>query len=163
MSRLKQTYASEGFFGIGIYHPEIEENIGTLWRTAYILGASFIFIIGKRFKKESSDVTHSWSKIPLYIHDDFSSFLKSLPYSTQLIGIEMHEHSTALHQYVHPTRAVYLLGSESAGLPENILNQCHALISLPGNFSLNVATAGSIVIYDRIGKIPSPLPLRTLL
>ena len=29
MSRLKQSYASEGFFGIGILNPELEENIGT--------------------------------------------------------------------------------------------------------------------------------------
>ena len=162
MSRLKQTYASEGFFGIGILNPEIEENIGTLWRSAYIMGASFIFTIGsKKFKKQSSDVTHAWNKIPLYIHQEFDEFYQSLPYSTQLVGVEMCEHSTSLHSFKHPLRSVYLLGSESCGLPENVINKCHAIVSLPGNFSLNVASAGSILIYDRVSKVPTSLPNRS--
>lgn len=162
MSRLKQTYASEGFFGIGILNPEIEENIGTLWRSAFIMGASFIFIIGgNKFKKQSSDVTHTWSKIPLYMHRDFETFYQSLPYSTQLIGVEMCEASTPLNNFKHPLRSVYLLGSESCGLPENVIEKCHSIVSLPGHFSLNVASAGSILIYDRISKVPAALPTRS--
>lgn len=161
MSRLKQTYADEGFFGVGILHPELDENIGTLWRSAFIMGASFIFTISTRkFKKQSSDVTQTWNKIPLYLHQDFDQFYQSIPYSTQLIGVEMNENSTSLSSFRHPLRSIYLLGSESTGLPENIINKCHSLISLPGNFSLNVATAGSIVLYDRISKIPTVLPNR---
>jgi tRNA G18 (ribose-2'-O)-methylase SpoU len=161
VSRLKQTYASEGFFGIGIFNPEQQENLGTLWRSAYILGASFIFTIGrKKFIKESSDVTHAWNKIPLYLYKDFDEFYRSLPYSTQLVATEMHEHSESLECFEHPARAIYLLGCESSGLPESVLNRCHKLVRLPGNFSLNVAVAGSIMIYDRIAKIPTNLPSR---
>lgn len=161
MSRLNQLYAAEGFFGIGIYHPEQKENLGTLWRSAYIMGASFIYTIGKsKFIKESSDVTHAWNKIPLYLYDTFDSFYASLPYSTQLVATEMHKNSINLKDFSHPLRAVYLLGCESSGLPTNIIERCHKLVSLPGNFSLNVATAGSILIYDRISKIPTSLPAR---
>lgn len=161
MARLNQCYTSEGFFGIGIYHPENKENLGSLWRSAYIMGASFIFTIGKsKFIKESSDVTHAWNKIPLYIHPHFDHFYSSIPYSTQLIGVEMHEKSIAVREFEHPQRAVYLLGCESSGLPSKIVDRCHQLVSLPGNFSLNVASAGSILIYDRINKIPTALPSR---
>jgi tRNA(Leu) C34 or U34 (ribose-2'-O)-methylase TrmL len=162
VSRLKQNYATEGFFGIGVLHPEIEENIGSLWRSAYIMGASFIFTISStKFKKQSSDVTHSWNKIPLYVHHTFEDFYQSLPYSTQLIGVEMAQHSTDLSKFQHPLRAVYLLGSESCGLPQNVIQRCHSIVSIPGNFSLNVAASGSIVIYDRISKIPSCMPNRS--
>ena len=161
MSRLNQIYASEGFFGIGIYHPEKQENLGSLWRSAYIMGASFIFTVGKnKFVKESSDVTHAWNKIPLYVHSDFDNFYRSLPYSTQLIGVEMHENAIAIKDFEHPQRAVYIMGCESSGLPSSVLDRCHKLVSLPGNFSLNVASAGSILIYDRISKMPTSLPLR---
>lgn len=161
MARLNQIYASEGFFGIGIYHPEQQENLGSLWRSAYILGASFIFTIGKnKFVKESSDVTHAWNKIPLYTHTDFDGFYDALPYSTQLIGVEMHEDAIAVNHFEHPHRAVYLLGCESSGLPSKVINRCHKLVSLPGNFSLNVATAGAVLLYDRITKIPALLPAR---
>jgi len=44
-----------GFFGIGIQNIKTESNIGTLWRSANILGADFIYTIGKRYKKQSSD------------------------------------------------------------------------------------------------------------
>lgn len=40
----------KGFFGIGVYQIKRSENIGTLWRSAYILGASFIFTIEKNTK-----------------------------------------------------------------------------------------------------------------
>lgn len=161
MSRLNQNYASEGFFGIGIYHPEQQENLGSLWRSAYIMGASFIFTIGRnKFIKESSDVTHAWNKIPLYLYDNFENFYSALPYSTQLVAAEMHSKSVAIKEFEHPQRAVYLLGCESSGLPDKVIERCHKLVSLPGNFSLNVATAGSILIYDRITKIETSLPSR---
>ncbi|MFV1872286.1 MAG: TrmH family RNA methyltransferase [Oleiphilus sp.] len=53
-----------------------------------------------------------------------------------------------------------LLGAESSGLPNKVFERCHSLIKLPGEFSLNVASAGSIVIYDRVSKIPTTLPVR---
>jgi tRNA G18 (ribose-2'-O)-methylase SpoU len=160
MTRLKQQYEADCFFGIGILNSESEENIGTLWRSAHILGAAFIFTIDKRYKKQSTDVTRSWTKIPLYHYENFEEFIRALPYDTQLVGVEMGEASVAIDEFEHPPRGVYLLGCESIGLPMKAIKACHSLISLPGNFSLNVATAGSIVIYDRISKIKTRLPVR---
>lgn len=57
-------------------------------------------------------------------------------------------------------RAVYLLGNESSGLPKDILAGCVSTVALPGHFSLNVAVAGSIVLYDRVSKLGSRLPER---
>lgn len=142
----------ESFFGIGIYQPKTSHNIGTLWRTAYILGASFIFIIDGKYKHQHSDTAKSWSKIPFFRYSDMEHFYKSLPYSTQLVGIELNEKSQSICTFAHPLRAAYLLGAEDNGLPEKVLNRCHHLVKLPGTSSLNVAACGSIVIYDRIQK-----------
>lgn len=35
-----------GYFGIGVYHSKNADNIGTLWRSAAIFGADFIFTNG---------------------------------------------------------------------------------------------------------------------
>ena len=43
---------SPGYFGIGIYQAKRFENVGVLWRGAYQLGASFIFTIGKRYRRQ---------------------------------------------------------------------------------------------------------------
>ncbi|MEO0414243.1 MAG: RNA methyltransferase [Verrucomicrobiota bacterium] len=160
MARLKQTYQSQGFYGMGIYYSSGEFNIGTLWRSAFILGASYIYTIGRAYKRQTSDVTNSWSRIPLYHYSDFDHFRESIPFSTQLIGVELCENATPLEQFEHPKRASYLLGSESTGLPQEILQHCQSVISLPGNFSLNVAVAGSIIAHDRVIKNGATLPER---
>lgn len=152
-SRVKNTFPGQGFFGIGIMHSGQEVNIGTLWRTAYIMGASYIFTIDKKYKAQSSDVTKAWTKIPLYHYESFEEFKENLPFSTRIVALELCEDSHDIVEYSHPERAVYLLGNEQSGLSKSILEQCHQVVALPGNFSLNVAVAGSLVIYDRLSKL----------
>ena len=56
-----------------------------------------------------------------------------------------------LTDYVHRESAVYLLGAEDHGLTNEALAACHDLVTIPcpSPFSMNVAVAGSLVIYDR--------------
>lgn len=143
----------ERYFGIGIFQPKTKENIGTLWRTAYIYGASFVFIIGRKYKPQASDVTKTWSRIPLFQYETVDAFLESMPYSCKLVGLEQTERSVPIHAYEHPARAVYLLGSETNGLPNRLIDKCHDIIQLPGEKSLNVAVAGSITVFDRVNKL----------
>ena len=144
--------SEESFFGIGVYEPKTSHNIGTLWRSAFILGASYIFIIGGKYNHQGSDTSKAWSKIPFFKYDNFDHFYESMPHSTQLVGLEMGENVTQLSTFEHPPRASYLLGAEDNGLPVSIVNRCHHLVKLPGKSSLNVAVTGSIVIYDRLSK-----------
>ena len=142
----------ESFFGIGVFAPKTSHNIGTLWRTAYILGASFIFIIDGKYNHQTSDTSKTWSKIPFFKYENFDHFYDSMPHSTQLVGLEMGEDVKPLEIFEHPPRASYLLGAEDNGLPKEIAARCHHLVKLPGKSSLNVAVTGSIVIYDRLSK-----------
>jgi len=160
MARLKQKYESNGFFGIGALHIADEENLGTLMRSAFILGASFIFTVDKKYKPSSNDVTKAWSKISLYHYESFDDLLKNIPHSTQLVGVELSEEATPIGDFEHPTRAIYLLGSENVGLPPKVLNRCHSQLVLPGNFSLNLAVAGSIVAHHRYQQLGGILPKR---
>jgi tRNA G18 (ribose-2'-O)-methylase SpoU len=153
-----KTIHNQGYFAIGIYRGKTEHNIGTLWRTAYILGASYIFTIEKRYKKQTSDVLKTWARIPMFHYRTMDDFLKSIPYDCRLVGVEMTETSEFLSDFQHPKRAIYLLGAEDEGLPQEIIESCHYLIQLPGNNSLNVAVAGSIVLHDRVSKIPCNFP-----
>jgi tRNA G18 (ribose-2'-O)-methylase SpoU len=153
-----KTKNTQGYYAMGIYRHKTEHNIGTLWRSAYILGASYIFTVGKKYKKQSSDVVRTWSRIPLFHYDEFEDLLNNIPYDCRLVGIEIDENAIELAAFEHPKRAIYLLGSEDCGLPEEIKEKCHFLVRLPGNSSLNVAVTGSIVLNDRVAKIPAILP-----
>jgi len=158
MSRVRDQYESQGFFGIGIVNNSDELNIGTLWRSAYILGASFIFTVDRKYQPQGSDVTRAWNRIPLYHYRDIDELKSHLPRAAPLIGVEFCDDAVSLASFSHPHRAVYLLGNEQIGLSPRIVSACHTLVSLPGNFSLNVAVAGSIVMYDRVSKVPPRLP-----
>lgn len=149
-----------GYSAIGILYHKRSYNIGTLWRSAYILGASYIFTVGTKYKKQTSDVLKTWSRIPLFHYDDFDTFRKNIPYDCRLIGIELSDRAVPLKDFQHPKRAIYLLGAEDSGLPDKVLEQCHEVIQLPGNYSLNVAVTGSIVLNDRIQKLDVKLPER---
>ena len=143
-----------GYFEIGIYQSKTPVNLGTLWRSAYQLGASSIFIIGNRFplkyvNAQTTDILHTYKHIPLRQYTDFKHFLSSKPIDCSLIGIEIT--GCSLTTYKHPERAVYILGSEDKGLPSEILEQCDYTLGLKSvrTESYNVAIAGSIVMYHR--------------
>jgi len=145
-----------GFFGIGIQNTKTELNVGTLWRSASIMGASFIFTIGRRYKRQSSDTMESWKHIPLYHYESFEDFYPSIPYDCQLIGVELDERSIPVSDFKHPERCIYLLGAEDNGLTKEAMTRCHKLVQLPGDYCMNVAVAGSIVMYDRVAKLRKP-------
>ncbi len=75
-----------------------------------------------------------------------------MPYSTQLVAVGMGESATPIVEFEHPDRTIYLLGNEISGLPPQVVEQCQAVIKLPGEYSLNVAVTGSIVMHDRMSK-----------
>ncbi len=138
-----------GFFEIGIYFPRNTTNIGTLWRSAYQLGAAGIFTIGRPYRRQTSDTARTPFEIPLRHYETFDDFLSTRPFGAVLVGIEMG--GRPLAQFRHPERAVYLLGSEDAGLGEKILTRCNEVISIEAvnSLSYNLAVAGSIVMYHR--------------
>ena len=141
-----------GYFGIGIFHGKTETNIGTLWRSAAILGADFIFTIGRRYKQQCSDTMKAPRHIPLYNYKDYDDFFAHVPYDCPVVAVELSDNNIPLKKYVHPERCIYLLGAEDYGLPESVLNRCRETVQLIGNYCMNVATAGSIVMYDRAVK-----------
>ena len=142
----------KGYFGIGIINGKTESNIGTLWRSAKIFGADFIFTVGRRYQRQCSDTTKAPLHIPLYHYHDFDDFYSHIPYDCQLVGVELDERSIGMKHFVHPRRCIYLLGAEDRGLPERALAKCLHIVQLPGEHCLNVSVAGSIVMCDRIVK-----------
>ena len=153
-----QTINKKGYCAIGVYRGKTEHNIGTLWRSAFILGAAYIFTVENKYKKQSSDVVRAWSRIPLFHHKTFDDLLNNIPHDCRLVGVEIDYRAEWLHEFEHPKRAIYLLGAEDTGLPEEVKAKCHFLIKLPGNTSLNVGVTGSIVLHDRATKVPTDLP-----
>lgn len=138
------------YFGLAIYHPKKVTNWGSLVRTANLMNCSFIAAIGPRYPIQASDTLKTHRHIPIFEYKTLAEFKKHcIPYDCQLVGIELDDRAKDLKSFTHPQRAVYLLGAEDHGLPQNIIRECHHLVKLEGRYSMNVAVAGSIVLYHR--------------
>ena len=151
MSKLEPM--TSGYFSIGVYHPKTEINVGTLWRSAYLLGAAYIFTIGRRYELQSSDVWNTSIRIPMFHYDTFGSYKQGLPVGCRVVAIEMG--GKPLKTFHHPNICSYLLGAEDHGIPDNVLDKCYTKASIDSNFkslSYNVSVAGSLVMYDRFCK-----------
>ena len=81
-------------------------------------------------------------------HDPFA------PAGAVWVAVEMG--GVPLQDFVHPPRAVYVLGSEDNGLNRPIVEACQCHVALPNwagrSASYNVAMAGTLVMYDRMQK-----------
>lgn len=144
-----------GFFGIGILDAKHEANVGVLWRSAFVFGASFMATVGtKRYKTNKADTTQSHRHLPLFHFSDVVDLRQHLPKGCLLIGVELSNSASSLQEFSHPERALYLLGAEDHGIPPHILSLLDQVVKIntSKNISLNVGVAGSIILYDRIAK-----------
>jgi tRNA G18 (ribose-2'-O)-methylase SpoU len=57
-----------------------------------------------------------------------------------------------LFDFSHPKKAIYLLGAEDHGLPNEIIAYCNGVVSLSSirSNSYNVSISGAIVMYHRM-------------
>lgn len=142
---------TRGYFGVGIYGCKTAANIGTLWRSAHLYGAAFVFTVGARYARQASDTPATPRHTPLWHFADVDDLHAHLPWSAPLVGVEMDPRAEALPDYKHRERAVYLLGAEDNGLPLKVLDRCHDVVQIPSLMpqSMNVATAGTVLLYDR--------------
>lgn len=135
-------------FAIGIWDFKYEENVGILWRTAFQLGADYIFSVGPSRHKYENDVHKTYRQLPYFVYSEQQWIV---PEDFTLVCIETG--GMNLTNFKHPKRAVYLLGNETTGIPEEVMRGS-PIISVPSvrHYSYNVAVAGALVMYDRLNK-----------
>jgi len=139
-----------GYYGIAFFEPKFEENIGTIIRSANCFYADFISIIGKKYKRTTGDTTLAEKHIPIYEYKNLDDFLEHIPIGCEIIGIEV-DGKRNLKNFIHPERAVYVIGSENMSLPKSIKNR----LKIDTKYCLNMAVAASIVLFHRNIQIPN--------
>lgn len=145
---------NRGYYGIGIYQSKFEENVGTLWRSAQAFGADFIFTVGDRkYRKQVSDTSDATKHVPLFHFESLSELERCQPQHGEIVCVEITDDALELQEFYHPERAIYLLGAEDIGLPAEFMKGKKVVkINSGEKPCLNVAVAGSLVLYDRSTK-----------
>jgi len=141
---------TRGYFGIGVAGIDKAMNLGNLFRSAHAFGASFIFTVGEmpRLSDAKSDTASSAEQVPFYRFADVESM--RLPQGCRLVGVEIADDAVDLPSFRHPRQAAYVFGGERSGLAPAVLARCVHVVKIPTRFSINVGTAGAIVMYDRL-------------
>lgn len=162
-----------GYFGIGVEGISKPMNLGSLWRTAHAFGASFVFTIGATYARregERADTSKTSDQVPLHEFSDVASL--RLPKGCVLVGVEILEDAIELPSFPHPRQAAYVLGPERGRLSPELTARCAHLVKISTRFSVNLAVAGALVMYDRLvsfgrfaqrplasGQVPEALPV----
>lgn len=140
-----------GYFGIGVEGVSKSANVGALLRTGHAFGAAFCFTVGAGWDARAArhaDTSATPIHVPFWRFDDPASL--SLPRGCMLVGVELLDDATDLPSFRHPLNAAYVLGPERSGLSPEMLGRCRHVVRIPTRFSLNLAVAGAIVLYDRL-------------
>ena len=144
-----------GYFSIGVENISKPMNLGNLIRSAHAFGANSVFtisphkrVIENKDKINKSDTSKSVNHLPYYEWEKIEDM--SIPRSCKIIGVEITEEAEDLQNFVHPLQAIYILGPEKGSLSKETLTRTDHVVRIPTRFSLNVAIAGAIVMYDRI-------------
>ena len=147
-----------GYFAIGVEGISKPMNVGNLMRSAHAFGASFFFTVDARYRaaEARSDTSKAPEHMPVYNWAKLADMV--LPQGCALVGVELTEDAVELPSFGHPLRAAYVLGPERGSLSPALLARCRHVIKIPTTFCINVATAGAIVMYDRIRTLGRHAP-----
>jgi tRNA G18 (ribose-2'-O)-methylase SpoU len=140
-----------GYFGIGVEGISKPMNLGSLFRTAHAFGASFVFTVAAAYDRAHggmADTSDTPGNLPFYEFDSVASL--RLPRDCSLVGIEITDDAVLLPSFRHPRGAAYVLGAERGSLTPEMLALCEHVVKIPTKFSVNLALAGAITMYDRL-------------
>ena len=142
---------TRGYVGIGAEGVSKSANVGALLRTAHAFDASFCFLVGTGFDARAgrlADTADTPAHVPLWRFDQPEEI--RLPERCVLVGVELLDDAAELPSFRHPLNAAYVLGPERSGLSPAMLARCQHVVRIPTRFSLNLAVAGALVLYDRL-------------
>lgn len=141
-------------FGVAMYRPTREQNVGGMLRSAHVFGADVFCTIGAKYRRAHADTTNAAKHMRVLEYEEWQGFLGEWQGLLPLVAVENAAYARPLAAYPHPEDAMYILGSELQGLPAHVLAECDEVVRIdtPNPWPLNVTTAGSIVIAYRFAS-----------
>lgn len=150
-------------FDIVLVHPEIPPNAGNVIRLAANTGARLHLVepLGfsvddKQLKRAGLDY-HEFARVR--VHADWKSCLKVLNHE-RLFAVTTRAGRSVFDARYQENDA-FVFGSETAGLPEQLLNEIKPEMRLripmrPGNRSLNLSNAVAVTVYEAWRQLGFP-------
>lgn len=139
---------------LACYQPEIAGNMGALLRLAACLRVAVDVIepcgfawSEARMRRAGMDYAN---KVPVTRHADFAAFMALQSGRVVLLTTKG---DLRLHDFAFDASDILLLGQESAGVPGDVADACHARLRIPIDpeaRSLNLTVAASIALAEAL-------------
>lgn len=139
---------------VALINPKYPHNGGAAYRACAAWGVPQLWISGTRLRAQLSrerlpreermrvykeEVDLHWSD---RIFDQF-------PSDVTPVAIEVLPSAEPLTTFVHPEKALYVLGPEDGSLSSSVLRHCHRFVILPSDHCVNLAAAVNCVLMHR--------------
>jgi tRNA G18 (ribose-2'-O)-methylase SpoU len=132
-----------------------EHNVGSLVRTAHAAAAEEVVLVGEREWNVEAARTSELFTTVTQLRDAATFHRYREEKRWDLVAVELDARAVNLFDAEYPERPCFLLGAELGGIPADLLDEAKLVVQIPqwGLVpSLNLAVAGSIVLYDFLGK-----------
>lgn len=142
---------------IGLCNPKSPGNVGGVMRAAGCYGADAVRYTGQRYARAAkfqADTKNAASRIPLLAVD---SLTDNVDEGTKIVCVELARGATALPEFIHPQRALYIFGPEDGSIGQDVLDQADAVVYVPTTGCMNLAATVNVVLYDRLAKNVEPI------
>ncbi len=139
---------------IALLEPEIPQNTGNIARTCAALGAILHLIEPLGFSLEDRYLRRAgldyWPFVQLQIHSTLDSFLGIC--NLDHLYLASRRGARLYTEYRYPDPCYFLLGKESTGLPQEVLDRFpDRVVRIPtreGIRSLNISSAAAVLAYE---------------
>ncbi|MGD8257173.1 MAG: tRNA (cytidine(34)-2'-O)-methyltransferase [Desulfobacterales bacterium] len=140
--------------------PEIHWNTGNIGRTCLAVDANLHLIKPLGFSLDSREVRRAgldyWENVKLTIWESFDEFLVDMAPQNGEVAVFSKKGAKSYWSMPSPQRLFLIFGSETRGLPENILKRyANVTFHIPitsKTRSLNLSTAAGIALYESLRK-----------
>jgi tRNA (cytidine/uridine-2'-O-)-methyltransferase len=138
--------------------PEIHWNTGNIGRTCLATGTCLHLIKPLGFSLDSHAVKRAgldyWEKVKLTLWEDFGEFESEMAPRRDQVAVFSKKGAAPFWSMPAADRLFLIFGSETKGLPENILQKyARATYHIPitrDTRSLNLSTAAAIALYESL-------------
>lgn len=137
---------------VSLLNPKTPENIGGVFRALGCYGGTLLVLAGARplrLRDLRTDTSKYHRQIP---HRYVADPLEGLPGSYVPVAVDLLPGAEALPTFAHPARAYYVFGPEDGTLPPRLAAACAHHVYVPTRWSMNLAAAVNVVLYDRLAK-----------
>lgn len=136
-------------------NPKFPHNVGNAVRTLSCFGLENLVWTGARVEPEKLDRLPREERMKGYKEVKWQRTQRPFDMfkgDNVPVCVELHPGAQSLVSFEHPEDAVYLFGPEDGEVPQVLRRFCHHFVFIPTHHCLNLATAVTVVLYDRRAK-----------